>query len=193
MDIPLILSLVSSLLFMVGITWYVVDVYKGKVRVAVASVMMLVLINISGLGALVAKELWYVVPFTAVAAFMNCLIIIFGIKNGKFQLTKQDIVIFIGALAGLVAWLATGDAAYNIYILTAVMLISIYPIVSKTFNDPTSETRLPWILTFISSLILLGTITSAEPAGWLVQARQFLFGLLMVIALYLPFGRKPTK
>jgi hypothetical protein len=186
MNIQIILGILSSIIFTVAISWYVYDVAKGRVRVAVASVAMLVLINVSQLGALIAKELWSVVPFTLIASVMNLLIIIFGIKNGKFQIKKLDIIVFIGALVGLIAWHLTGDPAVNIYILTATMLVSIVPIVSKTFKDPKSETALPWYINFVAAALLLGTITSTEPAAWLVQARQFTFAILMAVGVSLP-------
>lgn len=141
------------------------------------------------MGALIAKELWYIVPFTAVAAVMNALIIIFGIKNGKYQFTNLDKAVFCGALLGLAAWHITGDAAVNIYILTATMLVSIIPIVLKTFRDPRSETKLPWILNFVAAVVFLGTITSIAPAAWLVQVRQFVFASFMAVGV----SRKPNK
>jgi len=186
MNLQAALGYASSIVFLVSISWYVYDVAKGRVKVAIASVAMLFLINISQLGALIAKELWYIVPFTTTAAVMNALIIIFGIKNGKFQLKKMDIIVFLGALLGLVCWYFTGDAAMNVYVLTATMLASIIPIVTKTFHDSSSETKFPWQLNFVAAVLLLGTITSTAPVAWLVQARQFVFALLMAVAVGLP-------
>lgn len=186
MNIHIILSVAASTVFALSLAWYVRDVAKGRVRVAIATIAMLALINLSQLGALMAKQLWYVVPFTAVAFVMNMLIIIFGIRNGKFQLKPLDIAVCIGAFLGLIAWYTTGDAAMNIYILTVVMLLSIIPIVTKTFRDPSSETKLPWLLNFGAAILFLGTIQSPEPAAWLVQARQFVFAVLMVVGVHFP-------
>lgn len=183
MDLALIASITSSLLFLVSVTWYVVDVSRGNVRVAVVSVFMLTLINLSQLGALIAKELWYIIPFAVVAPIMNLLIIYFGIRNAKYQFKKLDAVILSGALVGLLVWYITGEAAYNIYILTAVMLVSIIPMVSKTFSDPSSETVLPWRINLASTVIFLFTITSLAPEAWLVQVRALVFSILMNLAL----------
>lgn len=183
MSLQFILGIIASLLFIVSITWYVYDVAKGRVRVASTSVIMLALINISQLGALVAKELWYIVPFTFAAAVMNIFIVIFGLKNGKFQFKLLDGIVLVGALAGLIMWHLTNDAAYNIYILTAVMLVSVVPMIIKTFKDPHSETKLPWQINLVATLFLVCTITSLQPVDWLVQMRQLVFSGLMNFAL----------
>jgi len=178
-----IFGVIASVLFVLSISWYVYDVAKGRVRVAITSILMLALINFSQLGALLAKELWYVVPFTLAAAIMNIFIVIFGIKNGKFQFKLLDAIVLIGALAGLVVWYLTEDAAYNIYILTAVMLVSVIPMISKTFKDPTSETKWPWMVNLAATAFLALTITSFQPIDWLVQMRQVVFSALMNIAI----------
>ena len=183
MNIQFILGIIASLLFIVSISWYVYDVAKGRVRVAITSVIMLALINFSQLSALIAKELWYVVPFTFAAAVMNIFIVVFGIKNGKFQFKRLDAITLIGALAGLIAWHITKDAAYNIYILTAVMLVSVTPMIAKTFRDPTSETKWPWLVNLVATAFLTMTITSFQPVDWLVQMRQVFLSVLMNIAI----------
>jgi hypothetical protein len=189
MNLQFILGIVASLLFIVSISWYVYDVAKGRMRVAITSVIMLALINISQLGALVAKELWYVVPFTLAAGVMNIFIVLFGLKNGKFQFKLLDGVVLIGALLGLLVWHLTKDAAYNIYILTAVMLVSVVPMITKTFKDPASETTMPWRINLGATILLLLTITSLHPVDWLVQVRQLVLSVLMNAALH----RKRSK
>jgi hypothetical protein len=193
MNIQFIFGIIASLLFVTSIIWYVYDVAKGRVRVAITSVIMLALINFSQLGALIAKELWYVVPFTLVAGVMNILIVAFGIKNGKFQFKLLDAIVLIGALAGLVVWHLTKDAAYNIYILTAVMLISVIPMIMKTFKDPTSETKLPWLVNLAATVVLAMTITSLQPIDWLVQARQVVLSVLMNLAIHQKASRADSK
>lgn len=183
MDIPFLASLASSVIFVIGMAWYVRDVYRARVRVSLVSISLLSLINFSQVGSLAAKELWYIVPFSVTAALLNLLICIIGYRNGRFEIKKMDVMLFIAAVAGLVIWLVTDNPEYNIYILTATVLASIVPIVLKTFNDPSSETKLPWRIILLASLILQLTITSAHPAGWLVQGRQLLFAVLMNAAV----------
>ena len=106
-----------------------------------------------------------------------------GLKNGKFQFKLLDGIVLVGALAGLIMWHLTNDAAYNIYILTAVMLVSVVPMIIKTFKDPHSETKLPWQINLVATLFLVCTITSLQPVDWLVQMRQLVFSGLMNFAL----------
>jgi hypothetical protein len=124
---------------------------------------------------------------------MNILIVAFGIKNGKFQFKLLDAIVLIGALAGLVVWHLTKDAAYNIYILTAVMLISVIPMIMKTFKDPTSETKLPWLVNLAATVVLAMTITSLQPIDWLVQARQVVLSVLMNLAIHQKASRADSK
>ncbi len=193
MNLQFIFGIIASLLFVASISWYVYDVAKGRVRVAITSVIMLALINFSQLGALIAKELWYVVPFTLVAGVMNIFIAAFGVKNGKFQFKMLDAITLIGALAGLIAWHFTKDAAYNIYILTAVMLVSVIPMIAKTFKDPTSETKWPWLVNLAATAFLALTITSFQPIDWLVQMRQVVLSVLMNLAIRQKVPRADAK
>ena len=184
MELAFVASVLSSVLFTIGMGRYVYDVYRGKIRVSIVTIFMLSLINFSQVGSLIAKELWYVVPFSVTAAVMNLVVCILGFRNGTFQFTKLDLAMFIGAASGLLAWYITNDPALNIYILTGVVLLSITPLILKVFKDPRSETKLPWAILLAASVVLQLTITSAQPVGWLVQIRQLLFAALVNAALY---------
>ena len=63
------------------------------------------------------------------------------------------------------------------------MLIAIYPAVRKTFHDPQSETRLPWLIGVAAGLVLLLTVNLLDPVEWLVPFRQLMFAGLMSIAV----------
>jgi len=190
MNLPLIASIVSTALFVFSMGWYVRDIARGLVKVSVATFAALAVVTASQLAALVAEGSWYQVPFSAVAMTVNITICVLAFRRRTVYFSSLDRFALFGAFFGLVLWYVSGDALLNIYILTVVMLVSVIPIVVKTFKHPSSETKLPWQINLLGSIVLMFTIVSPAPEVWLVPLRQLLFSGVLNIALLRKSSRK---
>jgi hypothetical protein len=66
-------------------------------------------------------------------------IFILSIKYGVGGTSKMDAVVFIGAMASLVIWKTTNDAALGLYASILTDLIGFSPTIIKAWKDHTSE------------------------------------------------------
>lgn len=172
---------------------YVRDAAKARIIPSIATFGILTLVNFSQLIALISKEVWYVVPFTMVGFLQALAVFVIALRGKKFYFRFVDMIALIGALIGFVIWLTSQDAAYNIYVLNAVIAITFIPLIVKAFKEPALETTLPWRTNLVASIFLLFTITSAAPHVWIVPVRQLLCSLLVNIGISLPARRKTRK
>lgn len=177
-------GIIASVIFSISAGWYVLDVAKHKVTPSIATFLMFTIINISQLASLIAEQVWAVLPFTLVGTVSSIAICVLALKRKKFYLELPDKIGFAGAFLGFLLWLVTKDPAINLYVISAVNLITFTPLIIKSFKRPDLETLLPWQLNLLASFFLLLTINSAAAAVWVVPVRQFLCSLLLNIGLY---------
>ena len=194
MTIAEVATVLAGVTFAISSYLYVRDTIKAKITPSIATFGILTIVNFSQLIALVSKEVWHVVPFTTVGFLQALIVFIVAIKGGKFYFRTIDMIAIIGAAIGFVLWLTHQDAAYNIYILNAVIAITFIPLITKAFKEPALETKLPWRSNLLASIFLLFTITSTAPYVWIVPVRQLICSLLVNIGISLPnAGRKSRK
>lgn len=179
-----IAGIIAGLIFSISAGWYVLDVARHKVVPSIATFLMFTIINISQLASLIAEQVWAVLPFTIVGTVSSLAICVLALKRKKFYLELPDKIGFAGALLGFLLWLVTKDPAINLYVISAVNLITFMPLIIKSFKRPDLETLLPWQLNLLASFFLLLTINSAAAVVWIVPIRQFLCSLLLNIGLY---------
>lgn len=177
-------GIIAGIIFSISAGWYVLDVAKHKVVPSIATFLMFTIINISQLASLIAEQVWAVLPFTIVGTISSIAICVLALKRKKFYLELPDKIGFAGAFLGFLLWLVTKDPAINLYVISAVNLITFTPLIIKSFKRPDLETLLPWQLNLLASFFLLLTINSAAAVVWIVPVRQFLCSLLLNIGLY---------
>lgn len=193
MTIAEISTILAGITFAISSFLYVRDTVKAKITPSIATFGILTIVNFSQLIALISKEVWHVVPFTIIGFLQALFVFVIAIKGGKFYFRTVDLIALIGAAIGFVVWLTQQDAAYNIYILNAVIAITFIPLITKAFKEPALETKLPWQSNLLASFFLLFTITSTAPYVWIVPVRQFICSLLVNIGISLPNPKKRSR
>ncbi len=179
----MISGLLSGIIFAVSASWYTIDVTKGKVTPSIATFLMFSLINLSQLASLLVEQVWNVIPFTLVGTVTSIVICVIALKSKRFYFELPDKIALVGALLGFMLWVVTKDAAINLYVVSAVQVITFTPLIIKSFKRPELETILPWQLNLLASFFLLLSINSLTAVVWVVPARQFLCSLLLNVGL----------
>ena len=175
----------SQLLFIVAFAWYIARIAKGGVRVGVSTFTVLALTSISQAVALYVEQSWYPAVFMLLTSVVNSVIIVLGLRKKNYQFKATDWLVIGAAIIGILVWALLHSAAWNVYILTAAILITYIPLFTKTYRSPSSEAKGPWVATLIASLVFLLTIFSFNPIDWVVQVRQLVFAVGMMLALTL--------
>jgi len=193
MTIAEIGTVLAGVTFAASSYLYIQDTIMAKITPSIATFGILTVVNFSQLIALISKGVWHVVPFTTVGFMQALIVFIIAIKGGMFYFRAVDLIAVTGALFGFILWITHQNAAYNIYVLNAVIAITFIPLITKAFKEPTLETKLPWQSNLLASILLLFTITSTAPYVWIVPVRQFVCSLLVNIGISLPGVRRKSR
>src|SRR5262245_54347020 len=81
---------------------------------------------------------------TAVSCF---IILLLPLKQGDKNITKQDVIIFIGALSAVPLWLATDNPFTAILIVTFIDLLGYIPTLRKAYHKPHEEMAMSYLIT----------------------------------------------
>jgi len=114
------------------------------------------------------------------------VIALLAISYGEWGDLKQARLVFIGSLIGIVIWLIT-DAGIALYAFVTVLWLSAFPTIRKIWNDPKSESRLPWTMWFIAaslSLIALGNPSTWTFLGSVVTLTYFLMNVPITFSMF---------
>ncbi len=183
MNIAVAASVLSSLLFAFSFIWYGMSVAKGKVRVSVSTFAVLAITSASQFVALLVEQAFYAAVFTGLATIINLFIVFVAMRSKNYDFSSIDKFSLAGAGVGLIVWYATASAAWNVYVLSVVIMISTIPLIVKTFKRPESEDPLPWRFNLLASAIFLFTITSTYPIDWIVPVRQMYLAVMVNLGL----------
>lgn len=178
-----VFSLLSSIVFVISGVMYVRDVASKRVSPNIASFFIFTISNFSQLASLIVKDIWHVVPFMAVNGVVSLLILILCFRNKKYYFELVDKIGLAGSIIGLTLWYLTDDAAWNIYALSLVNIAAFVPIIVKSFKQPELETKLPWRINLLGSVLLVFAIPSAAFVQWVVPVRQLSCSLLVNMGL----------
>jgi hypothetical protein len=160
MNIRHIISLISSILFVVAGLWYVIDIAKSKVKPNVASFVVYSFTNASLFASLIVKHVWVAVPLGGISTLSSLAVVALCFRTKYFHFSLADKIAFGAGLVGLVLWVVTKNASYNVYILAVLNTVVFAPITIKALKHPDLETVLPWRLNLVASLFLVLAVPS---------------------------------
>ena len=114
-----------------------------------------------------------------------------GLGAGDY-FSRQNRLIFLAALIGLVAWYLTESAAYTLAITITISLLGGSVTVLKAYEDPESETLSTWILMVAVAIFAVLSVGRYDPV--ILAYPLYLLTLYSAIVLAIIFGRaKRTK
>lgn len=147
-----VFGLLSGILLIIADIPYVINAYKKRTsphRVTWFIIFMLNVIafaNQSASGA--TNSLWFVVG-GMIATFSVFMI---SIPRGVGGHSKMDIIIILGAIAGIIMWQQFDSPLYSILSNTVVASLGLLPTYKKAYYNPKSETKVTWLIGSISSI-----------------------------------------
>ena len=188
MTISVFFGFLASVTFLVSVTWYTIDVAKGKVVASIVTFFLSFLINLSIIVSLILKNSWGSVPFVAIGMLCALSICIISLRNRRYYLRTPDKISAFGFILGIIAWIIFKDPKANLIVVAFTNVIVFLPLVIKIFRDARTETATPWRINFLASIFLLGSISSPAMTSWIVPVQQM--ALSLPINLGLLMGRK---
>lgn len=86
---------------------------------------------------------------TGLSALSAIIIVLLSLKNGKKDITRFDIIIFVSALCAIPLWMITQNPLSAIILITIIDLLAYLPTFRKSYYKPHEEM---WFSYFVSNL-----------------------------------------
>lgn len=161
-DVNAIFGIISILLISIGSIPYALDIHKKKIKPHVLSWLGWSFITAIGASAMMASGSSWATSIVWGNTLVCLFIVIYSISKrvGVWSTSIFDFAFFGLGMIGLILW-QTLDAPLLAIICAIVADLSFgIPTITKTYNDPNSETRLPWIFNTLSGVFSVFAIES---------------------------------
>jgi hypothetical protein len=146
---------ISSIITILAVLPYIIDVVKGNTKPRVVSWFTWVLLTaITAAASFSDKQ--YASAILSLTASIECLIVvILGLKYGDRKFTLFDISCQIGALVGIALWLIFNSPGLAIIAAILIDVIGGLPTLKHAWEKPYEET---WITFMLSGLGAMFTV-----------------------------------
>ncbi len=179
-DTLVFLGVASALISVVAFLPYIADTLKGRTQPQRASWLIWTILGSIAFGSQVyegaSSSLW----FAGVQVSSSLLIFLLSILMGAGNyLKKNDYRLLTLALAGIVMWYFTSNAAYALAITISISLLGGVATMIKAYRDPDSETLACWVISLIAAVLAAFSVGRID---WTLLAYP-----LYLLALYSSF------
>ncbi len=170
---------------------YLVNIWKGKIQPHIFTwIIWGVTGGISataGLAADAGPGAW-----VQWADALSCLsiAILAGFKV-KLNLTRSEILAFVGALSALPVWIATKDPLYAVVIVTSIDTIGYYPTFRKSWAAPYQEALINYVIA--NPLWLLSVLATETISFTTICFPITIFLMNTLLIFYLLWRRRVVR
>lgn len=178
-----ILGLIAVALAFLGSYPYVRDILKGKTKPHLFTYLVW---SIVGTLAFLGQWSSGAGPGAWVSGVMVIFsILVFGLsfKFGTEDVTKLDVVFLIAALSAIVPWWLTDNPTLSVIIATFVDVCAFFPTIRKTYNDPSSETLISYVLNLLRHGLAICALASFVVATYIYPAALFCMNFILVAVI----------
>ena len=180
-----ILALTGALLVTFSTLPYLVDIARRKTKPNIVSwLTWTILTAIATAAAFAAHE-----PKTALltlgGTICTAAVVILGLKYGIAKFSRFDIFCQIGAVLGLIGWLAFDSPALGVIIPLIIDFIGALPTIRHSWLKPLEETWQTFLIGVIASALTLASLTRFNIVSLLYPVYLLIAnGVLVLIILY---------
>ena len=185
-----VIGVTSGVLAFVGYIPYIRDIQKGRARPERATWLIWSILSAIAFFAQLNKGATQSLWFTALNCLSAVIIFSLSVRKGMGGVVKRDTVGLLFALLGLVLWYLTSNALYALLFTIGVDAVGSVLEIIKTYNDPSSETYLVWILDGIAGGLAAISVGRLDYTLLLYPFYLFLANFAVVIALNLSRKRE---
>lgn len=174
MNITIILVVISSILTLVSVIPYLIDIVKGRTKPRVVSWFVWSLLTGISFVASFTEHQYPTAALMFCSVLATMAIVVLGWKNGDKKISRLDIFCFIGVVIGIIFWVIFNSPSIAVVAMIAIDFIGGIPTQVHAWKKPQEETMKTFVLGLIGSLLTLMTVTN-----WQITA--FAYPLFLVI------------
>lgn len=150
-----IILVVSSLLTILGVVPYIIEIIKGKTKPRIVS--WLVWATLTGIAA---AATWSSGDYpTAVLLTASTIatfsVVLLGLHHGDRRFARLDVICLLGAIVGLVLWQLFDSPEIAVVVMVLIDLVGGIPTLIHCWQKPHEETFITFFISFIGSLLVL--------------------------------------
>jgi hypothetical protein len=185
------IGLLAGVIGFLGFLPYIIGTLKGTTKPNKATWLIwavMGLIIAASYYSAGARESAYLPGAYAIGIFAVAAL---SLRFGEKGWTKLDIFCLIGAGAGLLAWWATNEPAFALYLTIAIDAIGFIPTFRKAYAEPGSEDRLAWAIFLLADILNIFAIGEWTLASASYPVYVLVFTLALNALIHIRLGKKP--
>ena len=149
----LILGYLSGVVSLFGYPPYLRDIFHGTTKPQRASWLIWTVLGSIAFFSQLAEGATHSLWLTGTQSAGTFIIFLASLWRGEGGLAKRDIISLGVAALGLILWYFTRHAAFALLLVILVDAAGVVPTVLKSWEDPSSETMIAWVLASLGGLL----------------------------------------
>ena len=191
MDFKFIISIVASLLTIIGYTPYFKNIFTGKTKPHLYTWLIWMITQGTATIALLYGGGKFGSFSLITGTILVLTVFLLSFKYGTKDVTKKDRIILVLALLAIVIWWQLDNPFVAVLMVSAIDGVGYIPTIRKSFNDPWSETLFFWAVMAVVALLTL--IANAEYNFLTVTYLAMLFIANILVVLVCLLRRRVVK
>jgi hypothetical protein len=185
-----IVGVLSGVLTLVGFVPYIRNILLKKTRPHRVTWLIYSILDVSAVIAQISAGATWSLLLTIAAAVGCITIFLLSIKHGHGSIGKADVFSFILAVVALTLSLAIDNPLLALIVILVANIAGAWLTVRKSYINPTSETKITWLLSSISSFLGLVAAHSWQLTILLFPAYLLVSNATVFVAILLGERRK---
>src|SRR3989338_2872220 len=185
-----LIGFVTVMLAFIALYPFIVDIFKNKTKPHIFTWVVWAVVTILAFFGQWQKGGGPGSWTTGVTGILTIFIALISLKKGSKDITKSDVVMFIGALLGIIPWLLTKDPTLSVVILTIIDVLAFIPTIRKTIKDPQSETLVSYILHAVRHSLSITALANYNMATYIYPASLAVMNVVVILAILKPGLKK---
>lgn len=175
-----IIGFITVALAFIALYPYIVDIFKNKTKPHIFTWLVWAIVTILAFFGQWQKGGGAGSWTTGVTGIITIFIALISFKKGSRDITKFDVLIFIGALIAIIPWSLTKDPTLSIVILTIIDVLAFMPTIRKTIKDPQSETFISYVLHAIRHSLSILALANYNIATYIYPASLAVMNIIIL-------------
>lgn len=148
-----LIGILSGFVFLAADIPYAIQTYRRKIKPHRITWFVIVVLNVIAFANQAASGATNSLWIFGAGVLATLLVFILSISRGVGGFSAIDIISLTGAMAGLALWKIIGTPLASIIATITVSLIALVPTYIKSYKNPKSESKYPWLIASISTIL----------------------------------------
>lgn len=142
----------AAVIAVAGTVPYIVDILRQKTKPHIYTWLIWMLTQGTAAAAVLYGGGGYAGWALLVGVGTVALVFLLSFKYGTKNITRVDTITFLAALTAILVWWQLDNPVMAVLMATAIDGLGYIPTFRKTWENPYSETKLSWLLFFLSGV-----------------------------------------